>query len=463
MPLREDLLEPIAGENPSGPNLYYDKVFDQLKEARIEEDDSGPMGDWGRSAKKADRVLVIKVAGETLAKRSKDLRLAGWYLESLVRKEGFSELAPGLKLLAQLQEQFWETLHPERDEDGTADLRIGAVEAAVNLLATQIKQLPLTKSGTSFTEYNDAKALGYDADPRSDEKASIRQDAIARGRMTADELQTKVDATPKAFYAETETLLVAALEAISDLDRLHEEKYGDDYPSLGKLKSSIEDVKHVVSSILNEKRKTDPDPVELPPEEIVEETETAEGEAEGEPETGEDGLPIVTAKKARVPAGVPGGTEDAYAQVAACAEFLATKNPASPVPYLLCTALRLGETRSADLTNYSFPVAPATEVRQAMRKLAHESNWAALMKLCIKTLPEPCGRVWLDLQRYTWAAAQGSGNSALASIVVSTMRSLLTDLPDLRSMTLNDDTSAANPETQQWLDTEVLPKPAVEE
>ena len=80
MPLREDLLEPIEGEDPSGPNLNYDKVFDQIKEARTEDDDSIPAGQWGRSAKKADRALVIKLAGETLAKRTKDLRLAAWYL-----------------------------------------------------------------------------------------------------------------------------------------------------------------------------------------------------------------------------------------------------------------------------------------------------------------------------------------------------------------------------------------------
>ena len=39
MPLRDDLLEPIEGENPSGPNLQYDKIFDQIKEARTEEED----------------------------------------------------------------------------------------------------------------------------------------------------------------------------------------------------------------------------------------------------------------------------------------------------------------------------------------------------------------------------------------------------------------------------------------
>ena len=47
MPLREDLLEPIAGANPAGADLYYDKIFDQIKEARREEEDDLPAGDWG--------------------------------------------------------------------------------------------------------------------------------------------------------------------------------------------------------------------------------------------------------------------------------------------------------------------------------------------------------------------------------------------------------------------------------
>jgi len=45
MPLREDLLTPIAGDNPAGANLYYDTVFDQIKEARREDADDLPEGD----------------------------------------------------------------------------------------------------------------------------------------------------------------------------------------------------------------------------------------------------------------------------------------------------------------------------------------------------------------------------------------------------------------------------------
>jgi type VI secretion system protein ImpA len=457
MPLREDLLEPIAGENPSGANLQYDKVYDQIKEARIEDDDSIPMGNWGHAPKKADRVLVIKLAGEALATRSKDLRIAGWYLESLSRKEGYEIVSAGLDFLYALQEQFWDTLYPEIDEDGSFDLRIGAMEAAANLLAASVKKIEVVRGGIDWALYQDARALGTEEDAKSDDKKAARKDAIARGKMTGEELQKAVDSTPKAFYASAEKALVSALEGIEKLDALNEEKYGNDYPSFTRLKAAIDDVKKIVTSVLNEKRKTDPDPVEVIPEEVLEGT----GEEGVEGEVGEEGassasVSSLSGPRRTAPVGAPGGVEDAYLQVAACAEFLSQKNPASAVPYLLCTALRLGETRSADLTNYSFLVAPPTEVRQAMRKLATEQNWAELMKLCIRMLPEPCGRAWLDLQRYTWRAAQGAGNEPLAGIVVSTVRSLMADLPDLRIMTLNDDTSAANPETQLWLDTEVL-------
>src|SRR5580692_5745271 len=99
MPLREDLLTPIAGENPAGENLYYDKVFDQIKEARKEDEDDIPEGDWGRAQKKkADHRAVIKLAGEALATRSKDLRLAGWLVEAQLRVEGFQVFAPGIEL-----------------------------------------------------------------------------------------------------------------------------------------------------------------------------------------------------------------------------------------------------------------------------------------------------------------------------------------------------------------------------
>ncbi|HEY4358168.1 MAG TPA: type VI secretion system protein TssA [Acidobacteriaceae bacterium] len=456
MPLRDDLLTPIPGDNPSGVNLQYDvKVFDVIKEARIEDDESIPTGNWGRTAKKADRNLVIKVAGDALATRSKDLRLAGWYLESLLRKEGYGILSAGIELLQKLQEEFWDSIYPEKDpDDGSLDLRIAAIEAAGANLSAQLKQIPLTKSGISYTEYQDAQSLGFEKDPRSSEKAAIRADAVARGKLVAEDNLKGIEGTTKAFYADTEKELIRSLEMLDEFDRVNEEKYGSDYPSVTKLKKTIEEVKLVITYALNEKRKTDPDPI------VVEETPEEEGVegAEGEEGTG-SGESAPARKKAPrrdAPVGAPDNSEDAYLQVAACADLIRSESPASAVPYLLCAALRLGETRTANLADATFAVAPETETRRQIRKLANQSNWNELASVCIQTLSEPCGRAWLDLHRYVWQAAQGSGNEALANAVTSTVRSLLMDFPAIRTLTLDDDTSAANSETQQWLDAQVM-------
>ena len=63
MPLRDDLPNPIPGDNPSGANLRYDPITDKIKEAR-REDLELPQGAWQTALKTADYPAVIKMAGE---------------------------------------------------------------------------------------------------------------------------------------------------------------------------------------------------------------------------------------------------------------------------------------------------------------------------------------------------------------------------------------------------------------
>ncbi|MGH9665358.1 MAG: ImpA family type VI secretion system protein, partial [Bryobacteraceae bacterium] len=105
--MREDLLNPIAGDNPGGENLRYAPVYDKIKEARREEDDA-PQGEWKRDRKVADYALVIKLASEALAAKSKDLQLAAWLTEASLKKEGFGGLRQGLDLLRGIVENFWD-------------------------------------------------------------------------------------------------------------------------------------------------------------------------------------------------------------------------------------------------------------------------------------------------------------------------------------------------------------------
>src|SRR4030095_527502 len=101
MAFREDLLTPIAGDNPSGMDVRYDTkslLYDRIREARRQDDDLA-QGEWQHERKVADYGQVIRLAEEALATRTKDLQLAAWLSEAKVRTEGFSGLRLSLILV----------------------------------------------------------------------------------------------------------------------------------------------------------------------------------------------------------------------------------------------------------------------------------------------------------------------------------------------------------------------------
>ncbi len=455
MPLRDDLLNPIPGDKPAGASLRYERIYDQIKEARTEDDDSIPSGGWERAVKKADYALVIKLAGDALANKSKDLQLAAWLTEACVRREGLALLQPCLKLLQDLQEKFWDTIYPEIDE-GDAGMRAVPLEWVANRLAASLRESAITRDGFSFHDYRESRSIGYEADAAaSDAKRQIREQAIADGKLTGEEFDKSFTATPKAFYCDLDNSLKSAGETLDEMQVFCEQRYKDDAPGFGKLRESMEQVGQVITGLLNEKLKLEPD------KPAVEEVEQ-EHEPEPEETAAGDGQPAQTAATPRRSGGSaePADWDDAIRRIQACAQFLLKEKASSPIAYLLQTSIRLGEMREqGSWASYDFLVSPSAETRQNLKRLAMESNWEELLKAGIAAAGQPCGRAWLDVHRYIWKAAYESSNSAIASTVVATMQSLLKDVPEIPTWTLNDDTPTANPETQKWLEEIVLPKP----
>ena len=451
MPLREDLLVPIAGENPSGEDLYYDRAFDQIKEARREDLENTLAGNFEWSQKKADHRAVVKLAGEALANKSKDLRLVGWLAESHLRLEGFPVLAPSIELLRAVQETFWPTLYPVIEEGDDLELRMLAVETAGRLIAEAVRKVHLTRSGLSFEDYQESRAVGYEKDATSDARLEARKDAIDHGRLTAEEFDEAFATSPKSLYAEADKALAESLEATERLDQYGQETYASNAPNLQKLREGLEEVRRVVDSLLNERRKTEPDPVAaVAPEAGAADQAQAAQEAAEAPAPGPVRLPAASSTPL-------GGAADAYALVVQCAEFLFDRDPRSPVPYLVCAGLRFGEARMQGPTPVpGFAVGPSSEIRHSLRTMASKEAWKELLRGSLPILASECARAWLDLHRYIWRAAQETGATALAEAVVGTVKSLLMVRPELRHWTLEDDTGAANPETQQWLDATVL-------
>jgi type VI secretion system protein ImpA len=370
--------------------------------------------------------------------------------------EGFKVLAPFIELLLALQQTFWPTLHPMIEEGGDLELRSLAVEAAARQIVIAVRKVPLTKSGLSYEGYLGSRAVGYEKDATTSAKQEVRSDAINHGKLTAEDFDHEVAISPKSLYAEVDVALRETLAATERLDQFQREAYGDLSPNLIKLQEGLEEVHQIVESLLNEKRKTDPDPVAKAAKPAAE----AGGEAasEGQAELAGDGEPSGDSVRSRVAAaGQLGGAADAYALIVECAQFLFDRDSKSPVPYLVCAGLRLGETMMQGTSPApGFAVGPTPAVRHSMRTLAARGVWHELLRASLPVLAGEGSRAWLDLHRYIWRASQETGAEAISAAVVGTVKSLLRARPELRQWTLEDDTGAANPETQQWLDATVL-------
>jgi len=458
--LRDDLLKPVSGENPSGANLYYSPTFDKIKEARLEDDDSGPLGEY-LERKKADFAAVIKLAGDTLANQTKDLQLAAWLAEAHLRRDGFAALPECLDLLLHLQETFWDSIYPPIEDD-SPERRATPQEWFAARCDYLLRRLPLTANKLDWLKYRESRSVGYEEDAgSSDEKKRIRQEAIDDGKITAEEFDEGLSATPKSFYEDLSLILDTALECAGRLNAFCDQKYGAVSPNFAKLRGVLEEIKQAVHVLLTRKREAEPDAV------------SAETPAEGAaPTKSSEDAAAASAPFASAPArtgrafsfGEPKTVDDAFALVSMVADYLRKQDPASAVSYLLRRDLRWGELRSqGESPDPASLAAPSTELRQQLKRLCSESNWEELLAGSETAVASPCGRGWLDLQRYSWQACDQLGHASVAQAICSATRGLLQDYPNLPQWTLTDDTPTANADTKAWIAERVLPQKPEEE
>lgn len=451
MPLRDDLLTPIPGDNPSGPDLRYDNkvpIYDQVKEARRQDDDL-VQGDWQRERKVADYAKVINLTQDALATKTKDLQLAAWLTDACLRTRGFAGLADGITLCHGLVNNFWDTLNPPL-EDGDEEPRMAHLEWVGSALEIPLKSVGLNREGHDWFKYKESRTLGYEDQVKADKDKKLRAQRIADGKLAPEAFDKAFVETPKAFYLQSEKELDRCLKALADLDELCGQKFTSSRPTFAKLRNGLEEVRHVVHPLLEKKRETEPDPVEeVPVEASAEGVASADGihAAPGVTSPGAISFSVLTSSE-------PADRREAIANVARVAAFLRKREPLSPAPYLMMRGLRWGELRSAsNLSDSTLLEAPPTELRQHLKRLALGKKWTELLEAAENTMSLPCSRGWLDLQRLVVGAcaALGTDYDAIARAISSELRALLNDLPQLLDASLLDDTPTANAETKAWL------------
>jgi type VI secretion system ImpA family protein len=318
----EALLAPISPFQPAGPSLRGSAVYGEIREARREDDASLPQGAWQFELKRADWARVTALAGESLARQSKDLQLAAWLLEAQINLRGFHALAPCLTLLEQLCERYWDSLWPQA-EDGDLEYRGNLFRWLNDKLPPLLRQVALTHSGRP-------RELTW-----GDWELAGREQHAAHGHASA-EFMAALYATPSQECELARAALAAGLYALDSLQISLDRLFTVEAPGLGALRSLLANIETLLESELGKRGHRVEEYLPAGAEEVVD----PDAAAALPPSTPPPATPLAEAIQSR---------EEAYASLARSAEFLLRLEPHSPVPYLVRRAIDWGRLNTVEL------------------------------------------------------------------------------------------------------------------
>jgi type VI secretion system protein ImpA len=238
------LLAPIPGDAPQGVDLREDfsaqSPYFRLRDARAEARETERRQE---SAEDGEAVVppqwktVVALAKAALAEKSKDIEVAAWMTEALVRLHGLPGLAAGALLIKGLAEAFWDGVFPLPDEDGIAT-RVAPVTGlsgaeSDGTLMPALRQLPLFNrpDGTGFAWWQYERSV--ELETIADE--ARRQARLEAGTMPLADVEKLARAAGQAHFARLKATLAGTIETWQAMGQALDSLAGADGPSTGRV------------------------------------------------------------------------------------------------------------------------------------------------------------------------------------------------------------------------------------
>ncbi len=328
----DKLLKPVTDDNPVGIHLRYEGEYDQIEEYRKEDDPNLPQGVWETELETADWKGVFDLATEALIKKSKDLQLAAWLLESLIHIGGFPGVVEGITLIYKLCITYWENIHPQI-EDNDIEFRTSPFLWINSVLAERLKILQITQPDDddchSFTFLEWEKTIHIET--------LAKQSASARKQLDEERIYTKsvfkksAALTQVDYFKQVYSSIDDALKTTSELSLFLDEKCGDSSPSLEQFKKTLESIKVQINLLIRKQ------------------TKNSAGDKDQE-NTGGKGITRAGINTLQFDSGHQiKSREEAFLFLAEIAEYLTEIDPHSPVPYLVKRAVSWGTMSLSEL------------------------------------------------------------------------------------------------------------------
>ncbi len=249
---------PIPGPHPSGTDLRYTEVYDQIKEAK-RSDDLLDKGEWFTDPKTSDWRQTIEICSDALIQKSKDLQIAVWLTEALVHEHGFAGLAFGLRLISKLLTVYWNSLFPEI-EDSDLGYRAGPFTYLNEKLLTAVYQVPIcdpsNTRGFDYFAWQESRLVGTDSGLDKAQK-DRRQEMMDEGKISNEEFKAAVNLSSIEFYQDLRHQLADCREQLITLEDLSRSLFETDPPGFTQLSESMDACIRVVEKIYTEKKKSE--------------------------------------------------------------------------------------------------------------------------------------------------------------------------------------------------------------
>jgi type VI secretion system protein ImpA len=159
---------------------------------------------------------IREVSQELLGGQAKDLEVASWLTEALVRHDGFPGLADGLALIRSLVENYWdEGLFPQEDEDGLETrlapiIALNGLEGRASPLLQALRRIPITDGATDdqlqLWHFDEATEIAQIVD------AQQQSDRLSAGGTSMGMLDAALLKSSKDFLRQTYTAAKTARE-----------------------------------------------------------------------------------------------------------------------------------------------------------------------------------------------------------------------------------------------------------
>lgn len=342
-----DPAAPALPPNPAGVDLRADRtppsLYDEIKGAvstarAAEYSAVSPSEDTSRP----DWIKVLENGAKALSEKTKDLEIAAFLIEALLRLHGFAGLRDGFRLARELIEKYWDRLYPvplpEEGEDNVA-VRVNALAQVLraegrSALTIPIARLPLVEASTSLgrlalEHYQRAVRLNSVSDPK------VKQKQIEQGAPTLDMFQQAVQESSPQFFLNLVEDLTGCLDELAKLGLALDKRCGKDSPATSNLRKHLTDCLDAVKDVAQSK-------LPPPPADVPAEPGTA-AQAGGAAAKPAEALDVIRDR------------EDAFRVLGKVAEFFRKTEPHSVVSYALEQVVRWGKMPLADLLSELIP------------------------------------------------------------------------------------------------------------